>query len=95
MARIRVAKMRFWFIVILPLVIIACLLQRQYVSLAAQQQRTIEELEQRKQQLLIQIEDIQRKLTFSQSDNYVERIARSELGLVMPGEVLYVESLPE
>ncbi len=36
---------------------------------------------------LVQLRD---ELAFAQTDEYVERVARDELGMVMPGEIRYV-----
>lgn len=35
---------------------------------------------------------LRKELEYTQSDDYVERVARSELGLVLPGEIRYIGS---
>lgn len=35
---------------------------------------------------------LREELAYSQTDEYVERVARDELGLLMPGEIRYVSS---
>lgn len=37
-----------------------------------------------------QISQLQSEIDFAQTDAYIERVARDELGLIMPGEVRYV-----
>ncbi|MBQ9952477.1 MAG: septum formation initiator family protein [Clostridia bacterium] len=39
-----------------------------------------------------QLVQLREELAFSQTDEYVERVARDELGLLMPGEIRYVSS---
>ena len=41
-------------------------------------------------QLESEVEALQEKLAYVQTDDYIIRVARDELGLVMPGEVRYV-----
>ncbi len=55
-----------------------------------QQRETIAQLRETAQSMEVEIAASARKLEFSKSDDYVERIARSSLGMVMPEEVLYV-----
>ena len=40
--------------------------------------------------LSAEIGDLQDEINFAQTDEFVERTARDELGLIMPGEVRYV-----
>lgn len=42
--------------------------------------------------LVAEIGDLEEEIAFVQTDEYVERAARDELGLLMPGEVRYVNS---
>lgn len=42
--------------------------------------------------LVSTIGDLEEEITFTQTDEYIERAARDELGLIMPGEVRYVNS---
>ena len=37
-----------------------------------------------------EIAALKEDIAFAQTDAYVERIARSELGLILPGEIRYV-----
>jgi len=47
-------------------------------------------LEQEKAALAAQIAQLKDEIAFAQTDEYVERVARDELGLIQPGEVRYV-----
>lgn len=39
-----------------------------------------------------QLEALSEELAYAQTDEYVERVARDELGLMRPGEIRYVSS---
>ena len=39
-----------------------------------------------------EVETLRTELAFTQTDEYVIRIARDELGMVMPGEIRYVSA---
>ena len=41
---------------------------------------------------MAEIGELQEEIDFVQTDAYVERAARDELGLIMPGEVRYVNA---
>ena len=45
---------------------------------------------QERNALSAEISDLQDEIDFAQTDEFVERTARDELGLIMPGEVRYV-----
>ena len=40
--------------------------------------------------LAAEVETLENDIAFAQTDEYVERVARSELGLIRPGEIRYV-----
>lgn len=40
--------------------------------------------------LVGEIGNLQKEIDFAQTDAYIERVARDELGLIMPNEVRYV-----
>ena len=42
-----------------------------------------------------EIGELEKEIEFVQTDEYVERAARDELGLIMPGEVRYVNAAGE
>jgi len=39
-----------------------------------------------------ELDALRDELAYTQTDDYVERVARDELGLMMPGEIRYVSS---
>lgn len=53
---------------------------------------TLAEREDARDALVAEIGDLQKQIDFAQTDAYVERVARDELGLLMPGEVRYVSN---
>ena len=42
--------------------------------------------------LVARIGELQREVDYAQTDEYVERLARDELQLIMPGEIRYVSN---
>ena len=92
MARRKQVKARFWLILMAALLSLFFALYTSQENLIQQRSRYIQELLQQKTQLEIEIDSAERRLDFAKSDDYVERIARSQLGLIMPDEVLYVNS---
>ncbi|MBQ3223464.1 MAG: septum formation initiator family protein [Clostridia bacterium] len=81
---------RFWLILIALMLSAFALVWSSQQDLIEQREAMIEELTAAREQMEIEIAEAQRQLQFSKSDEYIERLARSELGLVMPDEVLYV-----
>ena len=43
-------------------------------------------------QLTLDVQDLKNQLEYAQTDDYVMRAARDQLGMIMPGEVRYVNS---
>ncbi|HIU34019.1 MAG TPA: septum formation initiator family protein [Candidatus Pullichristensenella excrementigallinarum] len=43
-------------------------------------------------EIVQEIGELEKEIAFAQTDEYVERAARDELGLIMPGEIRYVSS---
>jgi len=87
----RSVKPRFWLILMALFLSVFAYVTSTQNELLAQQNAVIEELTLAKEDMEKKIAAAQRRLEFSKSDDYIERIARSELGLVMPDEVLYVQ----
>ncbi len=85
----RMVKPRFWAMLFVAL-IITCIAvyasQQQYIN---RQQETIADLEADLQRAAEVNADLQRKIDFTYTDEYIEREARSKLGLVKEGEILY------
>ena len=81
---------RFWALMIVAMLTLIG------VGLFAQQlrynqvSRQLQEVTAYRNQLRAQAQALSDTLDFAQTDDYVERVARDELGLLMPGEVRYV-----
>lgn len=83
---------RFWLILIALTLAAFVYFYSAQETLMANQQAIIAELSDKKEQMTVEIAEAERKLEFAKSDEYVIRVARSSLGMVMPDEVLYVPS---
>ena len=86
---IRFIKPRFWAL-LLGLLALTCTVvyssQRRYM---AQQSDTIAALEAELTSLLDENAVLQRKIDFTYTDEFIEREARSKLGLIKEDEILF------
>ena len=85
----RIPKPRFWLMLIGVFALFsACVFASQayYMRL---QEKTLSELTDRRDTLLNEKTDLQRKLLFMDTKEYIIREAREKLGLLMPGEILF------
>lgn len=86
---IRFVKPRFWAL-LLGVLAITCTAvyasQRRYMS---RQTDTIAVLEAERASLFDENAALQRKIDFTYTDEFIEREARSKLGLVKEGEILF------
>jgi cell division protein FtsB len=90
MSRKKTVKPRFWLLMTAALLVVfGCvfLSQAQFLSSQAQQ---IEALEAEKAQALSENAALERKIAFTKTDEYVERVARDQLGLLKKNEVRFV-----
>ena len=55
-------------------------------------ERRLEEVRDEYAALQGELDSLREQLEFAQTDDYVERVARDELGLMMSGEIRYVSS---
>ena len=93
MARaVKRVKPRFWLILMAVMLVAFFYLYSTQEAVLRQQGELIAQLRQTAEQMEVDNAASARKLEFSKSDDYVERIARSSLGMVMPEEVLYVST---
>ncbi len=83
---------KFWaFMIVLTIVVFG-------ISFAVMEHRYEQGLLQLKQvrayrdQLTLDVQDLKNQLEYAQTDDYVMRAARDQLGMIMPGEVRYVNS---
>ena len=82
------ARPRFFLILISAMILAFC------ISFAVSQQSLSageRELAERSA-LLDEVEALSAQLEFAQTDEYVVRVARDELGMLMPGEIRYVSA---
>ena len=85
----RTVKPRFWLLLIGVLIIVCTAVyssQQQYIN---RQQEMLEALKAERQQVDEENAALQRKIDFTYTDEYIEREARSKLGLVKEGEILF------
>jgi cell division protein FtsB len=83
-------KPRFMLLMSLGVVVCFALIYAGGQRYARQQDEMIAQLELERQQMIDRNNELVRKIEFAKTDEYVERIAREELGLLKPGEVRYV-----
>ena len=85
-------KPRFWLMLSLTAAVVfsvSFLVARNRLDAAAAE---VAALEAQRDQLVREIGTLQDEINFAQTDEYIERAARDELGLIMPGEVRYVNA---
>ena len=86
----RRVKPRFWVIMIALTVIVFAtsfaVMSRRY----AQGEQRLKQVQSDRDALILQVSALSDKLDFARTDDYVIRTARDELGMIMPGEVRYV-----
>lgn len=86
----RRVKPRFWaFMIAVTLIVFLAsfaVTNHRYAQGAERLRRVRED----RDELILQAETLADKLAFAQTDDYVVRVARDELGMIMPGEVRYV-----
>jgi cell division protein FtsB len=86
----KTVKPRFWLLMIAVLAIVfsgVYISQGQYL---ASQAESAQALEQQKAQALDENAALQRKIDFAKTSEYIERVAREQLGLLKKNEVRYV-----
>lgn len=86
----RRVKPRFWVFMIAITLVVFCASFAVLQSRYAQGQRRLAQAQAERDTLQLQVNDLNDKLAFAQTDDYVIRTARDELGMILPGEVRYV-----
>jgi len=90
----RVMKPRFWgTLIVLTVLIVAGgrIVTNRYT---AQANVALNVLKERYVCLADEIENLEENIEFAQTEDYVERMAREQLGLLRPGEIRYVTHQP-
>lgn len=90
MSRKKTVKPRFW---LLMMAVLAAVFMSVYVSQGqylSTQAGSIQALEQQRVQALDENAALERKIAFAKTSEYVERVAREQLGLLKKNEVRFV-----
>lgn len=81
---------KFWLLMIFTTIVVFSVslgvLQHRYVQGA----RQLDSIRDYRDGLILQVRDLTDALAYAQTDEYIIRAARDQLGLIMPGEVRYV-----
>lgn len=81
---------KFWLTLILATALVFGIsfgvLQARY----ARDGRALAEQRLYRDQLKLRVSDLSAQLNYAQSDDYIIRVARDQLGMIMPNEVRYV-----
>ena len=86
------ARPRFFLTLISAMILAFC------ISFAVSQrslsagERELADANAERSALLDEVEALSAQLEFAQTDEYVVRVARDELGMLMPGEIRYVSA---
>ena len=81
---------RFWVFMIVVTLAVFCASFAVMRVRYAQGSRRLAGARANRDQITLQVSALSDKLEFAQTDDYVIRTARDELGMIMPGEVRYV-----
>ena len=83
---------KFWVFMIIMTVVVfsisAGVMQLRY----AQGERQLQKERAYRDELTLQVQDLNAELAYAQTDEYIMRAARDQLGLILPTEVRYVNS---
>ena len=82
----------FWFFLIVSTVIFFAISFTVAQIRCNQVSSRLAELNQEKAELASEVLTLNQQLAYVQSDAYVERVARDELNMIMPGEIRYVSN---
>lgn len=86
------ARPRFFFFLISAMAVAFCVsFAVSHQSLSAGE-RELAAVNAERRSLLDEVEALNARLEFAQTDEYVVRVARDELGMLMPGEIRYVSA---
>lgn len=90
MTRKRNVKPRFWLLLMGVLVAAFCCVYISQAGFMVRQTQQIIALEAQRDVAYAENAELERKISFSKTNEYVERTAREELGLLKPGEIRFV-----
>lgn len=92
MPRKRVVKPRLWLFLMAVISLAFLISYSLQGRLLTQKEREIEELRILREEIETTTKELARKIEFTKTDTYVERIAHEELGLLRPDEIRIVEA---
>ncbi len=87
--RFRTVKPRFWVLLLAALAVVCVVAYTSQQSYIRRQRETIAALEAERLRIAEENAVLQRKIEFTYTDEYIEREARSKLGLIKDGETLF------
>ncbi|MDL2206096.1 septum formation initiator family protein [Eubacteriales bacterium OttesenSCG-928-N13] len=90
MTRKRTVKPRFWLMLMGILLVVFLGVYVSQTSYMNHQDDQIAQLQQQRDDAANENAELERKINFSKTDAYVERVAREEFGLIKPGEIRFV-----
>ncbi len=88
--RKRIVKPRFWVLMMATLVLVFACVYISQGQLMSHQEARIADLEAQRMSKMAQNAQIERKIAFTKTEEYVERIAHEELGLLRKDEIRFV-----
>lgn len=88
----RLIKPRFWVFMMATLVLVFTCVYVSQGQLLDKQNVRIKELEAQRISKMSENALIERKIAFTKTDEYIERVAHDELGLLKEGEIRFVAS---
>lgn len=88
--RKRNVKPRFWVMMMAILLVVFCGVYVSQAGYMGQQQAQIAQLEIQRDAVMAENAGLERKISFSKTNEFIERTAREELGLLKPGEIRFV-----
>lgn len=86
----RRATTKFWaFMIVMTVMVFGlsfAVMQHRY----AQGEFQLQQVRAYRDQLTLEVQDLNDQLAYAQTDDFIMRAARDQLGMIMPGEVRYV-----
>lgn len=81
---------KFWLLMIITTLVVFSVSFGVLQYRFAEGQRELERIRDYRDDLILKVNDLRGEVDYIQTDDYIIRAARDELGLIMPGEIRYV-----
>lgn len=91
MHRYRIAPRFYCFLIVCMLAVFGVSFAISYGRLAAEI-GSLNKANSEKQMLAAEVAELRQEVSDMQTDEYIERMAREELGMLYPGEIRYVDN---